>query len=153
MRTRTRTWVAGALGAAALAAAGGVATVGVGASGTTSVAATLTAKKEVPKPTGSPKGTGSFTGTINAKRVLTWKLTFKGLTSAPAGAHIHIGKRGKTGPVAIVLCGTVCKSPVTGKATLTATQAKAIKGGGAYVNVHTTKNPSGEIRGQLAVVK
>ena len=141
------------MGAAVLAAAGGAATVGAGASAGTKVSATLTAKKEVPKPTGSPKGTGSFTGTINAKRVLSWKLTFKGLTSAPAGAHIHIGKRGKTGPVAVVLCGAVCTSPVRGKATLTAAQAKAIRTGGAYVNVHTTKNPSGEIRGQLAIAK
>ena len=145
--------MAGALGAVALAAAGAVATVGAGASAPTSVEATLTAKKEVPKPTGSPKGTGHFTGTINAKRVLRWKLTFRGLTSAPAGAHIHIAKRGKTGPVAIALCGTVCRSPVTGRATLTAAQAKAIRTGGAYVNVHTTKNPSGEIRGQLALAR
>lgn len=138
------------MGVAALGAAGG-AVVGVAASGGTAVSATLTAKKEVPKPTGSPKGTGTFTGTISAKKVLKWKLTFTGLTSAPAGAHIHIGKPGKTGPVAIVLCGSVCRSPKSGTATLTAAQLKAIKAGGAYVNVHTTKNPGGEIRGQVTV--
>ena len=151
MRTRTRRWVAGAMGAAALAGAGTVATVGAGAGTGTKVSARLTAAKEVPKPVGSPKGTGSFTGTINAKRVLSWRLTFKGLTSAPAGAHIHIGKPGKAGPVAIVLCGTTCSSPKTGRAKLTAAQAKAIRTGGAYVNVHTTRNPSGEIRGQISV--
>lgn len=145
--------MAGAMSAAALGALGGAATIVVGASEGTKVAATLTAKKEIPKPVGSPKGTGSFTGTIGAKRVLHWKLTFKGLTGAAAGAHIHIGKVGKAGPVAVVLCGTVCKSPVSGKATLTAAQQKAIKTGGAYVNVHTTKNPGGEIRGQIAVKK
>lgn len=148
-----RRWISGALSVAALGALGGAATVVVASGNGTTIAATLTAKKEVPKPVGSPKGTGSFTGTINAKRVLNWKLTFKNLTGPTAGAHIHIGKPGKAGPVAVVLCGKVCKSPMTGKATLTAPQLKAIKTGGAYVNVHTTKNPSGEIRGQIAVTK
>lgn len=152
MTSDIRRWIAGATAIAAIGAVTGVATVAAAGSGT-GVEATLTAKKEVPKPTGSPKGTGSFTGTIGAKRVLRWKLTFKGLTSAPAGAHIHIGKRGKTGPVAIVLCGKVCRSPVSGRATLTAAQATAIRSGGAYVNVHTTKNPSGEIRGQIELAK
>ena len=135
-----------------LGAMSGAATV-VAARGDTRIAATLTAKKEVPKPVGSPKGTGSFTGTISAKRVLSWKLTFKGLTGPTAGAHIHLGKPGKAGPVAIVLCSSVCKSPKSGTATLTVAQLKAIRSGGAYVNVHTTKNPSGEIRGQIAVTQ
>lgn len=153
MTTGTRRWVCGALSIAALGAAAGAATVvGAGASAT-KVGATLTAAKEVPAPTGSPTGTGTFTGTVNAKRVLHWKLTFRGLTSAPAGAHIHIGGKGRTGPVAIVLCGATCRSPKTGTVTLTVAQAKSIKAGGAYVNVHTTTNPSGEIRGQIAVRK
>lgn len=153
MGTSTRKWAAATLGAATLAAAGGVVGVGVGAAASTAVSATLTAAKEVPKPTGSPKGTGRFTGTIGKGRVLRWKLTFTGLSSATAGAHIHIGKPGKTGPVAVVLCGTVCTSPMRGRATLTAAQVTAIRAGGAYVNVHTVKNPSGEIRGQIAIVK
>ena len=148
-----RRWIAGAMGVATLGAVGGAVTAGVAAGGSTTIAATLTAKKEVPKPVGSPKGTGSFTGTIGPKRVLHWRLTFRGLTSAPAGAHIHLGRRGKAGPVAIVLCGRVCRSPVAGRATLTAAQLTAIRSGGAYVNVHTTKNPSGEIRGQIAVAR
>jgi hypothetical protein len=138
---------------AVLGAVGGGAALVAAAGGTTTIGASLNAKKEVPKPVGSPKGTGSFTGSIGAKRVLNWKLTFKGLTGPAAGAHIHLGKRGKAGPVAVVLCGTVCKSPKSGKATLTAAQLTAIKTGGAYVNVHTAKNPGGEIRGQLALTK
>lgn len=153
MTTGMRRLVCGAMSIAALGAAAGAATVmGAGATAT-KVTAKLTAAKEVPAPTGSPTGTGTFTGTIGAKRVLNWKLTFTGLTSATAGAHIHIGKKGKTGPVAIVLCGTTCSSPKTGRVTLTVAQAKSIKAGGAYVNVHTTTNPSGEIRGQIAIKK
>lgn len=150
MTTSMRRWISGAMSVAVLGAVGGAATVAAGA-GTTGITATLNAKKEVPPPAGSPKGTGSFTGTISAKRVLSWKLTFKGLTGPTAGAHIHLGKPGKAGPVAVVLCGTTCRSPKTGRVTLTAAQLRAIKAGGAYVNVHTTRNPSGEIRGQIAV--
>lgn len=58
------------------------------------------------------------------------------------------GRPGKAGGVSVPLCGP-CKSGVSGTATLTAAQKKAILGGGAYVNVHTAKNPSGEIRGQI----
>lgn len=153
MTTCMRRWISGAMSVAVLGAVGGAATVAAGAGGTTAVTATLTAKKEVPAPTGSPKGAGTFTGTIGAKRVLTWKLTFKGLTGAAAGAHIHLGAPGKAGPVAVVLCGTVCRSPKTGRATLTPAQLRAIRAGGAYVNVHTRKNPAGEIRGQIAIAR
>ena len=134
-----------------LGAVSGAATVGVAARGGHQDRGDADREEGGPKPVGSPTGTGSFTGTISAKRVLRWKLTFKGLTGPTAGAHIHLGKPGKTGPVAVVLCNNVCKSPKSGTATLTPAQLKAIRSGGAYVNVHTTKNPNGEIRGQIAV--
>ena len=58
------------------------------------------------------------------------------------------GKPGKAGPVLLALCGP-CKSGQTGKAPLSETAGNAVKIGGAYVNVHTAKNPGGEIRGQI----
>jgi hypothetical protein len=39
---------------------------------------------------------------------------------------------------------------MTGSATLTAVELSAFKKHLLYVNVHTAKNPNGEIRGQLA---
>ena len=139
-----------ALAVAAVAALGlGGGGALLAASGTTTTAhATLKAKTEVPAPKGAAKATGSFTGTLKGKR-LTWTLRFSKLTSKTAGAHIHTGAKGKTGPVVVVLCGTTCRSGKSGTATLTPKVLAAMKAGKTYVNVHTTKNPSGEIRGQV----
>jgi hypothetical protein len=66
-------------------------------------------------------------------------------------AHIHLGKTGKAGNVVVPLCANAkCKSGVHGSATLTAAVLKALTTDGTYVNVHTAKNPNGEIRGQVA---
>jgi hypothetical protein len=116
----------------------------------TKVSAKLTAKAEIPvQVVKNTKGTGSFTGTLNGRK-LVWKLTFGKLTGPALAAHIHMGKAGKAGNVVVPLCaGTKCKSGVHGTATLTPAVLKAVKNGGAYVNVHTAKNPNGEIRGQI----
>jgi hypothetical protein len=127
-----------------------VAGVAGAASMSTQVSAKLTAKAEIPvQVVKNTKGTGSFTGTLNGRK-LVWKLTFGKLTGPALAAHIHMGKAGKAGNVVVPLCaGTKCKSGVHGTATLTAAVLKAVKNGGAYVNVHTAKNPNGEIRGQI----
>jgi hypothetical protein len=110
--------------------------------------ASLNARQEVPKQAvKAPAATGSFTGTLTGRK-LTWSLTFRGLTGRALAAHIHLGRPGKAGPVAVPLCGP-CTPGAKGKATLTAAQVKAVLGGGTYVNVHTAKNPNGEIRGLL----
>jgi hypothetical protein len=64
-----------------------------------------------------------------------------------------MGKAGKAGNVVVPLCANAaCKSGVHGTVTLKAAVLKALKSGGTYVNVHTAKNPAGEIRGQIAVM-
>lgn len=145
---RTRRAIAAAA-VAALGIGGGGAMLAAAGSGTTAHA-TLRAATEVPAPKGASEASGSFTGTLKGRR-LHWTLRFAKLTSKPAGAHIHTGRKGRTGPVVVVLCGTNCHSPMSGTATLSASFLKAMKAGGTYVNVHTTKNPSGEIRGQVKV--
>jgi hypothetical protein len=118
---------------------------GAGSAGT-KLTAKLNNAQEVPKPNASG-GSGRFTGTLTG-RSLTWKLTFTHLSGPGQAAHIHLAKRGKAGPVAVPLCGP-CRSGVHGKTTVPAKVARALKTGGAYVNVHTTKNANGEIRGQI----
>jgi CHRD domain-containing protein len=118
-----------------------------------------------------PNATGLFTATLTGNK-LSWTLTYRGLSGPALGAHIHIAKPGASHwePV-IGLCGfladpgqpTSCRSGVHGNATVHAGTLyqisasrvrKAILNGGAYVNIHTTKNYNwGEIRGQIAVVK
>jgi len=119
------------------------------------VSARLKARSEVPKPTGVPAAaTGSFTGTAvelaNDKARVTWKLTYSHLSGPAIAAHIHIGKPGKAGPVALALCGP-CRNGQKGKGLLTHAQFAKLESGAGYVNIHTTKNAGGEIRGQVKV--
>ena len=138
-----------ALSAAALAVSG----VATGATHTKSMtkmtfAAVLNVGQEKPVPKGTKSGAaGKFTATVSGTTV-TWKLTFSHLTGQAIAAHIHAGKKGVPGPVIVPLCGP-CKSPASGTGTVTAAQVSQMKSGGTYVNVHTTKNQGGEIRGQI----
>jgi hypothetical protein len=110
--------------------------------------ASLNRGQEVPKPTGvSLLASGRFTATLSGSK-LTWKLTFKHLTGTATAAHIHLGKRGSPGPVSVPLCGP-CKSGASGIAVVKSSLVSAMKKGDTYVNVHTVKNPAGEIRGQV----
>ena len=118
-----------------------------------SVRAALVPGQERPRPTGAlRKAHGLFTGTLTktpaGTTVLQWRLTFSGLTGKAIAAHVHNGVRGKAGPVIVPLCGP-CRSGKHGKVTLSASVVKAFESGRAYVNVHTKRNPGGEIRGQL----
>jgi CHRD domain len=92
---------------------------------------------------------GLFKGTLSGT-TLKWKLTFAKLTGPATMAHIHMAAKGKVGNPVVTLC-TPCTSGAHGTATLTAAEMTAFKKHLLYVNVHTAKNPNGEIRGQLAV--
>jgi hypothetical protein len=114
----------------------------------TMLGAKLTAAQEIPKQAVADAAAhGAFTGTLVGTK-LTWKLTFSKLTGPATAAHIHLGAMGKAGNVIVPLCGP-CKSPMTGTATISASLLKQIKKHLTYVNVHTGKNPAGEIRGQV----
>jgi len=120
---------------------------------TYSFKATLNASQEVPKPK-APAGAG---GAFTAKSVesgktvtFTWKLTFHGLSGNAIAAHVHLGKKSVPGKVIVALCGP-CKSGQTGTAVITSAVEDALEQGKTYVNVHTPKNPGGEIRGQVVL--
>jgi hypothetical protein len=135
-----------ALAVSALAIAASIA-------GTYKVSAKLTPGADVPKPVGAASAKGSFSGVYVENKTgakLAWKLSFSGLTGPAMAAHIHKGKVGVAGPVTVPLCGP-CTSRKAGSAQISESVIKALESGNAYVNVHTAKNPAGEIRGQVKV--
>ena len=71
------------------------------------IATALNAAQEIPAPTGDTSaGRGTFTATIErsgADAVVTWQLSFSGLTGNAVAAHIHTGARGVSGPVSLAL--------------------------------------------------
>jgi phosphoribosylformylglycinamidine (FGAM) synthase-like enzyme len=85
------------------------------------------------------------------KATLKWKLSYSHLSGAATAAHIHLGKRGVAGNVLIALCGGNCHPGMRGTATFASNVVDKIERGQTYVNVHTGKNPAGEIRGQVKV--
>ena len=80
-------------------------------------------------------------------------------------AHIHTGKVGENGPVVVTLYKSDTPQPINGKLAYgnittnllegpmkgkqLSDLATAMSNGSTYVNVHTEKQPNGEIRGQI----
>jgi CHRD domain-containing protein len=109
-------------------------------------------------------------------QTLTYTLDFSGLSTDVAQAHIHFGKRHVGGGVMVFFCsnlgngpagtpacpaaggtvtGTVGAAGVVGPAAQGVTAGnfdaviEALDSNTAYANIHTTKFPAGEIRGQI----
>lgn len=96
---------------------------------------------------------------------MTVKLSLFNLPTGTTAGHIHIGPKGVAGPVVLDFgfpAGRTGDLSVTFSLTsrdfrprpeigiVTMDDAvQAIVGGNAYVNVHTTTFPAGEIRGQI----
>jgi plastocyanin len=119
---------------------------------TGSLFALLTGANEVPATTSS--GTGSVTLTLNADTgVITGSWNATGLTSSLTAAHIHRGAPRTSGPIVVPFSNP----PTTGGSYSTSTSSVdpalireiLANPGGFYVNIHTTNNPTGEVRGWL----
>ena len=117
-------------------------------SDTMSMKNALTGAQEVPPVTTS--GSGTVDSTFDkSTNTLTWTVTYSGLSGPVTAGHIHgPAAAGANAGVVIPFTGNLL-SPITGKATLTAAQAADLAAGRYYVNLHTAKNPGGEIRAQL----
>lgn len=79
---------------------------------------------------------------------MTWSLALRGLSGPASAANIHLGKAGKDGAVAIGLCAP-CRPGAHGAIFVTRKVFVAVGNDAAYVEVHTAKNPGGEVRGRL----
>jgi len=107
-------------------------------------------------------GAGAAAFIVNGATV-SYTVTFSRLTGPPSGAHIH-GPGNATQAVGVlvdfptagqtlnngVLTGTFTVSSIRNSVTLDSLLV-LMRNGNAYVNVHTTQFPGGEIRGQLSV--
>ena len=117
-------------------------------SNTVALTAQLSAANEVPP--AASTGTGMAEASLNKEtNVLTWKVTFSGLTGPATAGHFHgPAASGSNAGVVVPFAGTT--SPLQGQATLTPAQAADLLAGKWYANVHTAANKGGEIRGQMA---
>jgi hypothetical protein len=129
----------------------------------------------------STPATGRFEARIDDRGdVIHYELSYAGLTSAVAQAHIHFGQRHTVGGIVVWLCQATLQAPEavraltpecpqegTVKGTITPAQVlevtgqgiaaggfeelvDAIRAGRTYANVHTATFGPGEIRGQIA---
>lgn len=119
---------------------------------------TLRGDKEVPAVSTSGAGT-AYVFINEAQTEVKYAVSYTGLTGPVIAAHIHVGNAGTNGPIMLPLqvgpstmFGTLTQADfqTTGAAPTWAAALNAIRAGRAYVNLHTTANPAGEIRAQLA---
>lgn len=133
--------------------------------------ASLTGYQEVPSV--SSTGTGSLDLRIDDNmQTIDYVLTYENLEgTTTAAAHIHLGQPGANGGVSVFLCGgggrPAC-TPTFGEfsGTITPTDiigpvaqgispgefaelVQALRSRVTYANVHTNRNPGGEIRGLI----
>ena len=108
----------------------------------------LSGHAEVAK--GAPKGRGVADIAFHGESQVSWRFShLHGFTDATV-AHIHAGRAGRSGPVAVSLShgprlhhkGCVAVSPAL-------TRALWADPPGYYVNIHSTAYPNGAVRGQL----
>jgi len=138
-----------------------------GDGGKTNFKADLNGYEETPSV--SSTGIGSFDARLDGDTI-HFTLTYDALEgTTTTAAHIHLGQRGVAGGVIAFMCGgggkPVCPTAGTVTGTITAADVigptgqgiaagefeevvRALRAGNVYPNVHTTKHPGGEIRGQ-----
>ena len=147
-----------------------------GTSNATEFSARLSGFNEVPLTILSP-GSGSLQLNIDrAASTISYTLTYADVTTAVTQAHIHFGKKYTAGGVIAFLCSNLSNPPAgtppcperggTVSGTIDANQVIPIEGQNipaddfnalvsaivsetTYANVHTTRFPAGELRGQI----
>lgn len=116
------------------------------------LSATLSGDNEVPPVDTDASGVAIFDLDVSSKQ-LEFKVEVADIEDVTL-AHIHEGAPDENGPVVFDLLaeggGTLTpEAPLVGTLTLDELEILTLLGGDYYVNVHTTANPGGEIRGQI----
>lgn len=113
--------------------------------------ARLSAASEVPPVVSNARGHALMALNPTAT-ALDYRVLVENITDITA-SHIHRGAAGVNGPVVAPLftgSGTFdAANPISGTVPLNTAMILEMLAGNTYVNVHTSANPSGEIRGQV----
>lgn len=126
--------------------------------------AALSGGNQVPGVSTGSVGTGTVSINL-ATMVVTYRIDVYNMPVGTTAAHFHIGAPGVAGPVVVNFPVAVNISndfAITGTASSTDLTMRAAQGinswedfvqalllGNVYINVHSTANPGGEIRGQV----
>jgi len=140
------------------------------------VSAELTGFQEVPAVSTTAKG--RFWALVDTKaNTITFRLTYDALEGDVTQSHVHFGQKSVNGGISFFLCtngaapagplpatcpvgpavvtGVITPDHIIGplgqgiEAAAFAEVVEALRDGTAYANVHSSKWPGGEIRGQL----
>lgn len=134
---------------------------------TEAFSAMLSGGEEVPPVDTTATGVASFT--LEGEQSIKYDVNVTGIDKVIA-AQIHNAPKGQNGEVVVTLFkadsptgqisgrltnGSITSSNLEGEwqGTPFRDLVKAVERGDTYVNVHTEKNPNGEIRGQISAVK
>ncbi len=131
------------------------------------LSAVLSGANETPPNTSPATGLSRLTLDTVANTI-AWNVTFGGFLGTPTIAHFHVGNVGVAGPVLYDIAPTnPYSSPLVGSAALVnksvsvggvpttfsvADQKQQLLDGLWYTNLHSSRFPGGEARGQLSVV-
>jgi hypothetical protein len=127
--------------------------------------AALSAANEIRTTPINSTATGLATLTLRSNDSLDFLVTVTGLTGPATLSHIHVGSATQNGAVVNgftinsgITTGTVTSGTIVLSKLVAGTPAGQISGdslrvllnnGNGYVNVHTSQNPGGEVRGQI----
>jgi hypothetical protein len=130
--------------------------------------AQLSGGNEVPGLVSGSGGTATIT-LDTATKAVTYRVDVYNMPSGTTQAHFHVGAPGVSGPVVVnftVVPNISNDFAITGTATAGDLVVRTAQGigswddfiqaltlGQVYVNVHSTVNPGGEIRGQVLPVQ
>jgi len=111
----------------------------------------LSDKHTIPQVTAT--GSGSAALILNRDSGgLSGSVSLNSLTGDASAVHIHQGIAGDTGAVVVTLEQDLANTNlfnIPSSTTLSSSEITSILNSEFYINVHTTTNPSGEIRGQI----
>ena len=115
--------------------------------GTRSFHADISSAEEVKVKPSDGFGTADITVDLATLKI-SYKVSFKGLTSEPTGIALHGAVvRGRDAPVFLDLAPKGIKNPLEGTASITEIQLQSLLNREVYISIETRRYQEGEIRG------